>query len=175
MSAKKIQQSIEEQVLFSTWYNQIKHARDTISFDIADLKDDGSFGPSITRILKIQEEGKPFPRFDNLEPAIKLCDQFMAGKVDIDLLEKVSSRGKQDVQALAPFYKGLLDKDTGGGFGMPMVLFYASYPSSLAEYIRANVDQNGKVIGVEPEVRESLQGLVARRVSRLALGGSPAI
>lgn len=178
MSSKNNKQNsgrfLSEAILFSTWYIQVRDRVKMPAFDFAQITDDEKISPTIAKFQEVQKTGAVFPTSENFADTIKLCDQFMDGRVDAGLLQKVSGEAQSGLLAITPYARAFADRDQGDGFGMPMIVMVFGYPVSLAEYIAKKTDADGMVTGLSPQERQMLKTLTIKGASSLERVAAPA-
>lgn len=157
---------------FSTWYLALSDYKDTPAFDPAELAKKLA-GPEAALLCSAYDTiGVPFPSYDNFGDTLKLCDQFLEGRIDPDLLIQVGARAVEDLDAVAPFAEAFRKLDQGESYGMPMVIVTFGYPLSLFGMIARNTDEDGLVTGMSPDDRAMLKSLIEQGVSGLQRRGS---
>jgi len=153
-------------ILFSTWLMQVSdYARDDMTWAEADV------AAEISRVEK--ETGALFPGYSNFPATLTLCEQFLRGSVDVDLLRTVTDRAKEDIERTKPFVRPFMTSGDQKGFSPPMAMMVFGCPAQLTDFIGKHIDPvSGLVTGVSPHQRNLLKSLVANHFSVLARSAS---
>ncbi len=162
----------QEACVFSTWYLAVQ---DQAYSNPLTYLQQGAFP-----VWRLKHEIE-LPDQGVFRAAIKMCDSFLDGYVQISEVNEIFSSASLVVGKLGAtvleIYAGKGGYDVGSdAAGFPKIVTDSFYPLQLAEKIKANINGHGLVTGICPLKRKMIKSLIGDEVSQLArLSSRPAL